>query len=297
MAVCPKCGKKLKITDISQYCPSCGVNMRFYGFEERFFNEAKHAELAFAGWHVRFRHLKAAFIGSKLTKARLIVMLLPVLSLLVPAANVTMNLPYRSDDVSLGLMGLVNVFSGDVFNYINSMTGAALSGGLFSAYKTALFCEAGVAVFAVLAFLLSLLCFISVKNMQKITSIASFLGILMCCITAWSLFSMKNIVASSSTDIFIFKIGFGLIITAIMFAVVAAVNLLIVKKGIPIEYEEGDLERVEIAKKVKAGVLNIDDLPQPVVETAATRAIDEEIAKEEAAFNEKHGDSVKEVLS
>ena len=64
MANCPKCGHKLRLTDLSQFCPACGVNMRFVNFEENFYREAKYAELAQAQVRVKFRRFKGAFIGS-----------------------------------------------------------------------------------------------------------------------------------------------------------------------------------------------------------------------------------------
>ena len=54
MANCPKCGHKLRLTDLSQFCPECGVNMRFVGFEENFYREAKYAELSQANVKVKF---------------------------------------------------------------------------------------------------------------------------------------------------------------------------------------------------------------------------------------------------
>ena len=56
------------------------------------------------------------------------------------------------------------------------------------------------------------------------------------------------------------------------------------KNGLPIEFEEGDLERYEIRKKVIKGEIKLEDLPQPIVETAATREIDEQIKKEQMKF-------------
>ena len=83
--------------------------------------------------------------------------------------------------------------------------------------------------------------------------------------------------------------GVGLFVTVLMFVAVFIVNLLLWKKGIHPVYDEGVEERVRIYKEVKAGRINIDDLPQPVVETAATRKIDEAIAKEEAELFEGLG--------
>ena len=33
MAVCPKCGYKLKLTDWKPNCPKCGINLNYYGLE------------------------------------------------------------------------------------------------------------------------------------------------------------------------------------------------------------------------------------------------------------------------
>ncbi len=285
MANCPKCGYKLKITDISQYCPKCRVNMRFYGFEENFYREAKTAELSQAGILCKIRRLKTAFIGSKMTIARLAVMILPALAMLLPAGDVQIMLPYKTENIPFSIIGLVNLFTTDDFNYIMSMSDSSFAGGDFSKLRLALFGYIAAALFAVVVLLTSILCFISVKNMQKITSAAAGLGIIssiasMIIIGVFVSSVKKSVVISA-------KSGFGMILLILMFGVVLAVNLILSIKGIKVEYDEGMLERAEIYKKVKAGEISIDDLPQPVIETAATRAIDEEIAKEERAYKEK----------
>ena len=61
-------------------------------------------------------------------------------------------------------------------------------------------------------------------------------------------------------------------------------SILIGKQGLNIVYKEGDEERVAIAKKVKAGEISLDDLPQPVVETAETEKIRLEIEKQQALY-------------
>lgn len=286
MANCPKCGRHLKIFDVSQFCPGCGTNMRFYGFEENFYKEAKLAELSQAGYHVKIRRFKASFLGSKLTIARLIVMLLPAVALLLPAASYTFSLPMKERTVELGIMGLIDLFTGSDLSYIGKMISSEFAGAEFTALQTAIYGYVSVAVFAILVLLTSILCFISYKNMQKITAIISVLGVADS-IAAYIL--IMNFVKNCSASAFVSgKAGIGLFIVILMFCIAFVVNFLLIKKGIPVDYDEGMLERVEIYKKVKAGKVDIDDLPQPVVETAETRKIDEEIAKEEAAYNEKH---------
>ena len=97
MSACPKCGKKLRIFDISQFCPACGVNMRFVNFEENFLREAKLAELSQAELKVKLRNLRYSFSGSKWITAKLVVMLLPVLSLLIPSGNFSVSMPFLTN--------------------------------------------------------------------------------------------------------------------------------------------------------------------------------------------------------
>lgn len=283
MGRCPKCDKKLRITDISQFCPACGVNMRFYNFEENFIREAKLAELSQAGLKVKLRNLKYSFSGSKLITAKLAVMLLPLLSLLIPAGNISVSAPFIQFDAHFGILGIVNIVTGGALNYLMQMGGSEIAGEAFSSLMTALICYVVVALLSVFCLLFSLLGFISITKMQKITAVTAALGLVMTAVTMVmiALFSSKESILISGS------FGFGLIVTFIMFAAVFAVSFLLCKKGIHPVYDEGVEERVRIYKEVKAGRINIDDLPQPVVETEATRKIDEEIAKEEAAFYEK----------
>lgn len=284
MGKCPKCNKKLHITNVSQFCPSCGVNMRFYNFEENFIREAKLAELSQAGLKVKLRNLKYSFSGSKYITAKLAVMLLPLVSLLIPSGNISVSAPFIFFDAHFGILGIVNIVTGGALNFLLSMGGSEIVGDGFSALTTALIVYVVTVLLAVFSLLFSLLGFISIKNMQKITTVTAGLGFIMSIVSLIfiSIFTSKtegNMILSGS-------FGFGLIVTALMFAAVFYVNLMLWKKGIHPVYDEGVEERVRIYKEVKAGKINIDDLPQPVVVTEATRKIDEEIAKEEALFFE-----------
>lgn len=292
MANCPKCSKKLTVFDVSQFCPACGVNMRFYNFEENFIREAKYAELSQAGLKVKLRNLKYSFSGSKLITAKLIVMLLPLLSLLIPSGNINVAAPFIQFDAHFGILGVVNIVTGGTLNYLMQMGSSEIVGAAFSALLTALICYIVVALLAVFCFVFSLFGFASIKNMQKITTIIAGLGIVMSIVSMIMIGSFKSTAAESI--LVDGSIGFGLIVTIVMFAAVFIVNLLLWKKGIHPVYDEGVEERVRIFKEVKAGRINIDDLPQPVVETEATRKIDEEIAKEEAAFYAKFSEGGKD---
>lgn len=296
MANCPKCGKRLHVYNVSQFCPECGTNMNFYGFVDTFYREAKQAELSQANVHVKIKHLKAAYIGSKLAIARLVAMLLPAVGFLIPAGNVSLNIPFLENagsNFAFSGLGIYNLFNIGGIDYLMGMMKSTLAGAQFRALMAALAVYAVAAVFAVLVLLLSILCFISYKNMQKITAVIAGLGILdsaaaIILFGKFAAVSKDNAIVSASN-------GIGLWIVIILFAAAFAVNLLLWIKGIPTEYGEGMLERSEIYKKVKKGEINIDDLPQPVIETEETRKIEEEIRKEEEAFIEKHAASAKGV--
>lgn len=282
MSVCPKCGKKLRIFDISQFCPACGVNMRFVNFEENFLREAKLAELSQAGLKVKLRNLRYSFSGSKWITAKLVVMLLPVLSLLIPSGNFSVSMPFLTNNSHFGILGFVNAFTDGTVLYILDMAGSAVVGNAFAALRNAVICYVLIALCAVFCFFFSLLGFISIKNMQKVVTVIAGLGM------AASVADMVliGLFAAASKDALLVSgsFGFGLIVSTVMFGAVFYVNLMLWKHGIHPVYDEGVEERVAIYKKVKAGEINIDDLPQPVVETEETRKIEAAIAAEEAAF-------------
>ncbi|MBR0509554.1 MAG: hypothetical protein IJK40_01555 [Clostridia bacterium] len=276
MASCPNCGHKLKLTDISQFCPACGINMRFVNFEENFYREAKYAELAQANVKVKFRRFKAAFIGSKLTIVRLCAALLPVLALLVPNGSFTLTLPFYESKTDFGLMGLISLFTGRDFGYVMGQPGAD-----FGALRTGLFGYLATALFAVVVLLATLLCFLSIKNMQKVICVLAGVG------AAAAVCGMFLIKTADSLTVHV-KGGFGLLAAVAAFGVVIAVNVILEKQGIPVEYAEGMEERAKLYKELKAGDLDLDSLPQPIIETAQTRRIDDEIAAEQEEYRKAH---------
>lgn len=289
MASCPNCGHKLKLTDLSQFCPACGVNMRFVNFEENFYHEAKYAELAQANVKVKFRRFKAAFIGSKLTIVRLCAAVLPILALLIPNGSFTLGLPFYEKKIDFSLMGLVSLFTGSDFGYVMQMTGSQTSGAAFASLRTALFGYLAVAAMAVFVLLATVLCFLSIKNMQKIISVFACLGAV-ACIAAFVLIRVFCNAPETADTLGILsgKGGIGLLAAFVAFAAVAVINLLLNKKGIPVEYAEGMEERARLYKELKAGNLDLDKLPQPIIETAETRKIDEEIAQEREDYRKAH---------
>ena len=280
MAVCPKCRQKLGLFDWGQNCPHCGVNMRFYNFEENFYRDAKVAELSAAKVNIKIKQLKGAFVGGALPIARLSVMLLPLLSVLVPVLRFRIALPFTERTYALSGVGIYNMVSDGTLSYVFAMTDDPFNGAVFHALRNVLLTEAGAAVLGLLVFVMTILCFLSIRKMSVLLCVVSALGMANSAATLFTARAFCVSAADPSASVLRGSTFLGAAVTFLTFAVVFALNLLVAVKGVQIEYGEGDLERAEIAKKVKSGELKLDDLPQPIVETAETRKIEEEIRKQ-----------------
>ena len=287
MAVCPKCNKKIPVYHIGQLCPHCNVNIRFYDFDKKFYHDAKKAELSLAKVGIFIAHAKANYVGSKLAIIRLCTMILPLLSLLVPYASATISQPFYNGKLSLSALGLFNAFSDGSLNYIMAMKSGGPDRVAFTALFAAVAGIAAVAVFAVLIILLTILSIINIRKMPKVLCTVSLLGIAATAAAAVLCFRFPQAAQQGDGVILSGSVSFGYIISVIAFAVVFVINLLIIKKGLNVVYKEGDLERKEIAKKVKRGEIKLDDLPQPIVETEETRLIDKEVRQQQELYHKK----------
>ena len=285
MSVCPKCNQKIGVLYLKQNCPHCNVNLRFYNFEENFYRDAKKAELSLAGINIFIARMKASFLGSGLTKARLAIMLLPLISFLLPYGTVFISQPFFSSELPLSALGVYSAYGDGLLPYIITMMTAYVNGKAFFMLAVVLGLYLLAAVCAILVLFMTLLCFLSINKMHKVLIGASVTG---------SVFAVLSTVAaavfaaSDNGALFVSaRVYPTVIVSLICFGLVIAVNVKIGKNGLDIVYKEGDLERAEIAAKVKAGIISLDDLPQPVVETAETEKIRLEIEKQQELYRKQ----------
>jgi hypothetical protein len=139
---------------------------------------------------------------------------------------------------------------------------------------------------AVFVFVFSFLSCFSVRKMSGVVTILNFFGAgLMLAAGVVSIFLYR---AGHGGDFAAASIGFGAPIAMAAFIYIGLLNRKLWKHGIVVEFGEGDAERAEIFKKVKAGTLKLSQLPYPVVETAATRAL-EAIIQADLARNGAEG--------
>ena len=282
MSECPKCHQKISLLYLKPNCPHCGVNLRFYNFEENFYRDAKKAELSVAKINLFIAHLKASYIGTKLTIARLCIMALPIVSFLAPYGSVRFSQPFLNATVSLSAMGLYGAYEDGYLPYLLTMAGGAVNGKAFTLLDAALAALLLSAVAALLIFFMTILCFVSVKKMHKVLADIAIAGAGLAVVSFVLIAAFAS--SAKNLDLISGKAIPGFVVTVLCFAAVAVVNFLIGRQGLNIVYKEGDEERAAIAKKVKAGEIALDDLPQPVVETAETEKIREEIEKQQALY-------------
>ncbi len=263
MKNCPKCGGRIHIYNVSQYCPHCKTNLMFYGFEERFYRDAKITELSMANVRVKFQKFKVGLVGGRLQILRLLAILLPVAALFVPHGSVSISLPVFSKTFSVDGLGFFNAFSDGTFNLLGSFKDAMIIGETAKTLQTAYFALLATAAFAVLVLLFTLLSFISFKKMAATLCVFSVFGIgasIATTVIASRLASVGEMIAAKCSLL-------GLIALIVGFGVVFALNFVIAKKGLSIEYKPFDLERTQVRKKYLKKQINLDDLPFPIYET------------------------------
>lgn len=287
MSNCPKCGYRLHLYNVSQFCPNCKVNLRFCNFEENFYREAKEAELNLARMHVKLRHMKVAFIGSKLSIVRLITVIFPVIALLLSAGSFGVTLPFYNETIDLTGIGIYNAYNNGDIAYIFKMASSNLAAEQFATAKNIIIFYFLAVIFAAFILILTLFSFISYKNMPKITGTVAAVGAVVSVAMGFMINSNCNSFADSI--IFTAKGSYGLFALAGAYLIVSLFNFLLVKFKPKVEYEEGDWERYQILLQVKRGEVDFDSLPQPIVETAETRAIEEEIQKGLKHFEDEQG--------
>ncbi len=113
MANCPKCNAKLKLTDWRPECPHCGVNMVYYGMEDRLLADAEKAEAEHARFQKKIDRMKASLVGGPLQIARIVFAFLPIAGLFLTLARFNLSqAPYiAAKTVNANILTIVNLLS------------------------------------------------------------------------------------------------------------------------------------------------------------------------------------------
>ena len=290
MANCPKCGHKLSIFNVSQYCPKCGVNIMYANFEPQFQKDRRIAEMSLAGFHINVEKFKSAFVSGLPQKLKIAAAFLPLAAVVIPFGSLGVNTPIYSDSVSFGAIDLVYsaFFGGDLFSRVSTLAGTEPFGGIASLASGLMLCFLAAAAFAALILVDELICFIGNKKSSIAMAVFGVGGIASLCAAAATAFQLKNACAEYG-DIFTCSVNPLFIAGIVLFAATVFVALWNLKNPPVRNYQPEDVLRDEYRKKYKAGKIALLDIPAPIAETESERAEKEKLIRQ--AYNMDEGEA------
>lgn len=236
MANCPKCEYHLKLRDWRPNCPNCGVNLVYYGMEERLLADANKAEAEHSHFQKKFDRLKASFVGSKLAIARIVLTVLPIAFLFLPWAKIFIKAPYIDEAVNVGMIKVGMKVAELDFDGLFAIMGSKIVGTPFTLFFAALVCVLLVAVISLVELILLFLS-CSPKGIARNMTLASTALVLTAAATF--MFTKFN---SSFTALFPSaysgNLEFGIFVLMAGFAAVIVINAAIAKQGIDVKYKQ-----------------------------------------------------------
>ena len=240
-AYCPKCNYKLKITDWRPECPKCGVNVVYYGIEDRLNAEADKAEYEHAMFQPKVDRIKSSFVGDNIAKVRIALCILPLLASLLSLGSITMNVPFR-ETVDVGWVSIINVVT--LFTDYGFDVNAILAALSFAPTRMAFIGFAlaivglALALVACLAGLICLMLSCSPKGIQRNITIAG-LGIGFAALSFVGSIIMTGAMADVFPGIFSGSASpLALIGFIVTYGAVIAINIINKKKGITVNYKD-----------------------------------------------------------
>lgn len=283
MANCPKCGRKLGLKDWKPNCPGCGVNLVYYGMEERLLDEADKAEAEHARLQKRIDRLKASFIGSPFAIARIILSLLPIGALMIPLCSVTYSGPFiEQTTTNVNAIEIYNFVSTLNFDSLFTMIGSDLLGNAFIGMLGSLLAVLLSAVLLIVS-LLALMAACGPKGNSRNLTFNSICIIL--AVASIFLFNMfSNGVSAVFPDLFSGKIGAGIFVYIAALVLLLGINIIITVKGTNVKYKQcfvGGIPYEEYLELVKNGT------PKEEIRAMMTAALEKkETEKAEAKAEE-----------
>ena len=284
MANCPKCGHKLSIFNVSQYCPECGVNIMFANFEPQFQKDRRIAEMSLAGFRINVEKFKRFFVSGLPQKLKIAAAFLPLAAVVIPFGSLSVNTPVYTDSVSFNAVDLVYTafFGGDLYSRASSLAGTEPFGSVASLTSRLMLCFFAAAVFAALILVDELICFIGNKKSNIAMAVMGVGGIVSLCASAVTAYELKKICGNYS-DIFTCKVNPLFVVSIILFALTVLTAVWNLKKPPVRNYQPEDILRDEYRRKYKAGKIALADIPAPIAETENERREREKLIRQ--AYN------------
>ena len=286
---CPKCGGEIPLFDLRPNCKHCGVNIMYYTQNEGLMRDAKRTELESASARMIVARIKAEFIGGKLQIIRMIAVVAAACALMIPFGGIHLSAVLFDKKISLGLIGLIQSFNDGILLKIPAFLGSALFAGQTALFLIPAAFFAAVALLDVFILAVWIVGFLNLTKCARIQKNASLIGAIVSAAAQISVIAVKTM--SGNGSLAAVYIGFGALASFAIFVLMFILNRALLKKGIEPVYRENDIKRKELLKKVRAGEVNLDDLPVPVFESEEERA-ERLKALEEALKAEEEGKEV-----
>ncbi len=236
MAVCPKCGRKLTLFDIKPTCPGCGVNLLYYGIEERLEVDAINAELEHAKTQKKVDRAKDALFGTPFAIVRLVLLVLAVGMFFIPLATFHAVGPYFDKTTTLTALEIYNSISNLDFDGMLVLAESPM-------LKTSFIFLAVSAVTIIISVLCALLELIfsflssSPHGFSRNITLAS-VGIVS---AVASLITYKKFLASIETvfsGLIDGSVKVGIYLVLVAFVLCIAINIIIKVKNHPVKYTD-----------------------------------------------------------
>ncbi len=236
---CPKCNYKLKITDWRPECPKCGVNIMYYGIEDRLREEADKAEYAHAMSQPKYDRLKFSLIGHPLAIVRLVLGLLPIVATLLPMGTVNYILPYLEKNVTVNLISIVTFIIDNGFDVdlILKLIGSETLGTAMIYWAVALICLVLMVVLTLVGFFLLTLS-AAKKGIVRNITIPS-IGIVLATVAFVFYNLMVTELTAALPGIFTGTVNpAAYIVAVLLFVIMITVNVIYKKKNIQVKYKD-----------------------------------------------------------
>jgi len=240
MAKCPKCNAKLKLTDWRPECPHCGVNMVYYGMEDRLLADAEKAEAEHAKFQKNLDRVKASTIAGKRQIIRIVLSIIPILGLLLPLASMTIkNIPFREDkEVSINIINLITEYFMKLFDLdgLFAVMGSKVVGTPFIMFAASIICLALSIVVGIVNFGRNF-CSSQPKSCKK-NMIVSIVSMLLAVVSGITFAVFSSGIEKLFPDFIESSVSFGIFVTAALHIPVIVLNYTLVKNPIVVKYTE-----------------------------------------------------------
>ena len=239
MANCPKCNAKLKLTDWRPECPKCGVNMVYYGMEDRLLADAEKAEAEHAKFQKGLDRVKASSIGGKRQIIRIVLSIIPILGLLLPLASITLkNIPFRDDKVtSVNIITIVEYFMNLLdLDGLFAVMGSKVVGMPFIMFVASILCLVFSIVVGIVNFGRNF-CSSQPASCKK-NMIVSIVSAVLAIASGVTFAVFSSGITALFPDMIEASVGFGIFVTAALHIPVIVLNANMVKNPIVVKYKE-----------------------------------------------------------